>query len=71
MGGYFKVGFTIAALVLVAGGFIYVLMGSWNRWINYSNGRIELAELVIYFIMAAVFGLFLVIFATYALSTLA
>ena len=70
MGGYFKAAFTILALVFVAGAFIYVLMGAWRKWQDYSSGRGEISQIVEYFVMAAVFGLFVVVIATYALKTL-
>lgn len=71
MGGWFKVGITLLALVLCALGFIYVIMGALGKWRAYSLGRAEIADLKEYFIMGAVLTVFLVVIATYAIETLA
>lgn len=70
MGAWFKAGITILALILVALGFIYVIMGALGKWRAYSMGRAEMADLKEYFIMGSVLAVFLVLIATYALSTL-
>jgi integrating conjugative element membrane protein (TIGR03745 family) len=71
MGAYFKIGITIFALVLAGLGFIQVMSGGLAKWKAYSMGRAELGDLKEYFIMGAVLGAFMVILATYALSTIA
>jgi len=71
MGAWFKAGITILALVLTSMAFIYVMMGALSKWRAYSMGRAEMADLKEYFIMGAVLAVFIVVIATYALSTLA
>ena len=71
MGAWFKAGITILALVLASMAFIYVMMGALGKWRAYSMGRAEMADLKEYFIMGAVLAVFIVVIATYALSTLA
>lgn len=71
MGAYFKIGITIFALVLAGLGFIQVLSGGIAKWKAYSMGRAELGDLKEYFIMGSVLGVFMVILATYAVSTIA
>lgn len=70
MGGWFKAGVTILALILVGLGFIYAVMGALGKWRSYSMGRVEMSDLMEYMILAAVFGVFLVVIAGYALTTL-
>lgn len=71
MGAWMKAGLTIFALVLVAMGFMYVMMGALGRWRAYSMGRAEMGDLKEYIIMGAVLAVFLVVIATYAIKTLA
>ena len=70
MGAWFKAGVIILSLILAAMGFIYVMMGALGKWRNYSMGRLEMADLKEYFIIAAVFAIFVVIMATYAAQVL-
>ncbi|MFV0679084.1 DUF2976 domain-containing protein [Ottowia sp.] len=70
MGAWFKAGVGIVALVLVAMGFVYVIMGALGKWRAYSMGRAEMADLKEYMIMAAVLTAFLVLMATIAIKTL-
>lgn len=71
MGGWFKSGITILGLVLASIGFVYVVMGGLQKWRKYSAGQAEIGDLKEYFIMGAVFAVFLVAMVTYAFSTLA
>ena len=71
MGAWFKAGVIIFSLILAALAFIYVMMGALGKWRNYSMGRLEMADLKEYFIIAAVFAIFVVIMATYAAQVLA
>ncbi len=71
MGAWFKAGVIIFSLILAALAFIYVMMGALGKWRAYSMGRAEMADLKEYFIMGAVLAVFIVVIATYALSTLA
>ena len=70
MGAWFKAGVIIFSLILAALAFIYVMMGALGKWRNYSMGRLEMADLKEYFIIAAVFAIFVVIMATYAAQVL-
>lgn len=70
MGAWFKAGLTIFLLVVTALGFGYAAMGAIGRWRNYSMGRIEMSDFLEYAILAAVLGVFLVVMATYGISTL-
>lgn len=70
MGAWFKAGITILALVLAGLGFIYVVMGGLSKWRAYSQGRAEIADLKEYFILGAVFAVFLVVMVTYAMQVL-
>ena len=70
MGAWFKAGVIILSLILAAMGFIYVMMGALGKWRAYSMGRAEIADLKEYFIIAAVFAIFVVIMATYAAQVL-
>jgi len=70
-GGWFKKGIAILAIVLAALAFVYVMMGALTRWKTYTSGKIDMAELVEYFMVAGVFIVFIVLMATYSASTLA
>jgi hypothetical protein len=66
MGGWFKLGLGILGLVLAGLGFMYVVMGALQKWKMYSAGRAEIGDLKEYFIMGAVFAVFLVVMVTYS-----
>lgn len=70
MGAWIRAGLTIIALVVVSLGFVYALMGALGKWRGYSMGRFEMSDVIEYFAMAAVLGVFLVVIATYALNVL-
>ncbi len=71
MGAWFKTGITIFVLVVVALGFLYVMMGALTKWRSYSMGRSDVGELKEYIIMGAILGVFLIVIATYAIETMA
>lgn len=71
MGGWFKLGLSILGLVLAGLGFMYVVMGALQKWKMYSAGRAEIGDLKEYFIMGAVFAVFLVVMVTYSAKVFA
>lgn len=69
MSAYYKVGIAIIGLVLAGLAFIYVMMGAMEKWKSYGSGRAQVADLKEYMIAGAVLVAFIVMMATYALST--
>lgn len=70
IGGYFKMGLMMMALVIAAYAFITIVVGALRRWKDYSEGRITLAELKEYIVAAVIQIVFIVVLVGYSISTL-
>ncbi len=70
-GAYFKAGLTILGLVLAALAFLMVVVGSISRWRQYSQGKLEIADLKEYLIMSVIIIAFVIMMVKYAFETLA
>ena len=71
MGGWIKVGVTIALLALAAYIFVVIVSGAITRWRNYSMGRSDVGEIKEYVIFGVLMAVFVVGLVTYGISILA